>query len=766
MSFDEQAARERYLAGFQPGRTSTQSWDVDLWTEDWRDPSGELQPGSLGADGGAWWFRAFTDAGRLTGASGELTADPLTAVSARARIAAFIGEADQVLLHWPQQSLAPAAFALREAVGPAEALAILVETLDPDVLADFIGWLGPLDEDVAGRWFSQLRDARAVASLGEQSGTYKDALKRLKALGALAEADELAKSAPPQLEAAWVRAARRPVHVDFLARTVDVVDDETFAILARRCRAKRDRRYWEVVAKRLGPDLVPPLLDRIKEPVAPWVFQAFGAGGDDTIDVLIDVAAGRKSKRRDAAVLVLSKIDQLVVRMRLEEVDEAVRTKVTAALTPRPDLPELPRADWPSWLGALAGREPVPTDWLDPVALPPLDTKSGHRLPLAVSRGLLAVLQQVRLSSPDDRGGRDHFDTALAELRGLLDAESANQWWHALFAMWWSDHRPDAQWVMYAAAFLCDGRAIRDLGASLSRRNAWFGNLSSRVVVTIGHSETAWAVAALDSIGHTAHSFEHRSVARSFLQQRADQAGRTVNRFVLENFPDDDDPILIESAARRFEHAMVEQAPWLPRATDKKAFRYVGQSTVFCVTNSWGERRFFRLDEDECIDVDGAPVEIPADDLVTVAHAAQLSDTLLACWHEHFADYELIQRFDQLERPRFRAGSLSRDGFVSPVGLTVSGPQILSAARHRGWVPRRQGAHGDIVWLERTFEELDVRACLRFGDPLEEDGYGESEVVELGFTTLHSEPLEAQDVPPTAFSEAHLDVTRLMPKET
>ncbi len=768
--FDAAAARAQFLRGLSPDRSSTQAWDVETWSATWRDADGQLKPGALGPDGGSWWFRAITDTGRLTAEPADISTEPLTSVGAGARIAAFLGEANQILVHWPTSALAPIAFPLREALGLNEAFAVIAETLPAAELTPFVAWFGPLDANVARRWMMELDDPSLIAALGLGSREFELALERLTTVGAVGEASKLAAAAPTAMRVKFVLQSRQPVSMELLEASIDEVDDDTFVALASRAMRKRDRRLWDALTQRPLPALAASVVDHLEQPVAPWVFRFLEAGGEPMIDALIELARGR-GKRAAAALRALSHLDRTAVQLRIDEHSGAVKKRLLTKLQPdRGERPELPEEQWPAWMAAVSRRVAAPEPaWFDPSDLPPLLTQTGHRLPPGVQQGVIALLQAVRFDVVGDGRTPNQYDPTLDELRGFLDSESANAWWNALFAMWWTNHRPEVRWVMYAAAFLCDGTAIRDLGAKLRRHQTWFGTLSTRVIAALGHNPTPWAVAALDDITHRSSNATHREIAANFLRRRADSAGVTVDRFVAFNYPDEADPVLIDAAARRTEAAMVEQRAWndflLLEHLKIAPFKYVGEAVVWGARSPWSDDvTFFYVADGEFVDVTGEPLEVDIEHTITVAHPAQFSDAELILWHQHCADHEIVQPFAQLERPRYRAASLSRDGFLSPVGAPIAGRDFLRRADPAGWKPIRQGSHGNIVAIAREFAALDARVELRFTTALEHDGSGESTIAGIAFSSASGEPVDAIDIDPVAFSEAHYDIARLMVK--
>jgi hypothetical protein len=106
----------------------------------------------------------------------------------------------------------------------------------------------------------------------------------------------------------------------------------------------------------------------------------------------------------------------------------------------------------------------------------------------------------------------------------------------------------------------------------------------------------------------------------------------------------------------------------------------------------------FRLAEDWTLaDAEDEPFELPEDAAVRLAHPLTLGDEV-AAWAEVFADYEILQPFDQLARPVFelseedgKTGRLSRFE-----GATTGGGPLLGLL-NRGWKfggPPGRGGYG------------------------------------------------------------------------
>ncbi|WP_405492416.1 DUF4132 domain-containing protein [Nocardia sp. NBC_00511] len=152
----------------------------------------------------------------------------------------------------------------------------------------------------------------------------------------------------------------------------------------------------------------------------------------------------------------------------------------------------------------------------------------------------------------------------------------------------------------------------------------------------------------------------------------------------------------VKSAAadqiRRFEHTMVRGRRW-SSAEHRKLFVehpllwHLSRRLVWATFDEAGTvTGSFRIAEDRSYaDTDDAPITIPPDASVGIAHPLHLG-TDLAAWGELFADYEILQPFPQLQRELYAftdeeraAAKLARFD-----DLSVSTGKVLGLTRF-GW---------------------------------------------------------------------------------
>ncbi|WP_155830155.1 DUF4132 domain-containing protein [Glycomyces tenuis] len=141
---------------------------------------------------------------------------------------------------------------------------------------------------------------------------------------------------------------------------------------------------------------------------------------------------------------------------------------------------------------------------------------------------------------------------------------------------------------------------------------------------------------------------------------------------------------------RRLEAAMVDQRSWSPaefgrRLVDHPLMWQLARRLVFQAT-AGASSTSFRLAEDRTLaDLDDELFELPEDAAVRVAHPLSLGGEL-ADWAEVFADYEILQPFEQLARPVLTLTDEERSSgrLARFEGAKVGAGPIIGLLR-RGW---------------------------------------------------------------------------------
>jgi hypothetical protein len=132
---------------------------------------------------------------------------------------------------------------------------------------------------------------------------------------------------------------------------------------------------------------------------------------------------------------------------------------------------------------------------------------------------------------------------------------------------------------------------------------------------------------------------------------------------------------------KRLERAMVQGRTWTLAEFDEFFVQHplvwhLARRLVWMALDG-DDLTAFRLAEDKgYTDVEEEELQFPADALIRLAHPALMGGDEISAWAEIFADYEILQPFDQLGRPvlafteeELRTGHLTRfEGVTVPVG--------------------------------------------------------------------------------------------------
>ncbi|PRY59760.1 DUF4132 domain-containing protein [Glycomyces artemisiae] len=146
-----------------------------------------------------------------------------------------------------------------------------------------------------------------------------------------------------------------------------------------------------------------------------------------------------------------------------------------------------------------------------------------------------------------------------------------------------------------------------------------------------------------------------------------------------------------EEQVRRLERAMAAQRTWtgpqfLEFFADHPLLRHLARRLVWEAVTAEGALAFRIAEDGTYADVEEETVEIPETARIRLAHPAALGDAL-AAWTEVFADYEVLQPFEQLGRPvmafteeELRTGRLERF-----TGRSISVGRVFALTK-AGWL--------------------------------------------------------------------------------
>ncbi|MBE1537267.1 DUF4132 domain-containing protein [Actinomadura algeriensis] len=199
-----------------------------------------------------------------------------------------------------------------------------------------------------------------------------------------------------------------------------------------------------------------------------------------------------------------------------------------------------------------------------------------------------------------------------------------------------------------------------------------------------------------------------------------------------------DDPALAEAARVRFaelrkdvrvvaadrlarlEEAMIDGRGWTPaefgaHVAGHPLVRHIARRLVWRTADGTS----FRIAEDGThADASDETVALDPHAIVTVAHPVHLTETELKTWTALFADYEMLQPFPQLGRPRhpLTEGERGAGRLVRLEGATAPVEDLRALLRRDGWrqAPADRGVR---PWIAVRVADVSVVADLDPGLP-------------------------------------------------
>ncbi|GAA4385118.1 hypothetical protein GCM10023088_54300 [Actinomadura verrucosospora] len=436
---------------------------------------------------------------------------------------------------------------------------------------------------------------------------------------------------------------------------------------------------------------------------------------------------------------------------------EAAPSGSVEALLPRPAVPDC--ADLPDVLTGRPARG-AKTDWADPTLLPRILTRGRDRaLPASATRRLLGLLakkapEAARVRAFCDRHSLAEFSWAVFERWHALGAPTRHNWALAQLGLIGDDTTvrrlsplirlwPGQGLTARAAAALDVLAAIGSDTAlthlfELTRRGRYKG-LKARAARKIdeiaaarGMTRDALADRAvpdfgLDERGTLVLDYGPRRFTVTFDEQLVplvEEPGGKVRRSAPKPGPKDDPALapaahalftglrkdlrtIADQEIRRLELAMTTRRSWT--AEDFRSL-FVAHPLLGHIVRRlvWttDSGTAFRVDEaGDYADVRDDPFAPAPDDRIAIAHPVLLGDDLHA-WAELFADYEILQPFEQLGRPVHRLTEAERaahrlarvEGLVLPYGKAKGHSQgrwesvDADGGFAGGWLARRDPA--------------------------------------------------------------------------
>ncbi|WP_205326873.1 DUF4132 domain-containing protein [Glycomyces sp. YM15] len=529
----------------------------------------------------------------------------------------------------------------------------------------------------------------------------------------------------------------------------------------------------------------------------------FDRHSGDAAAFLVPDAVGKDAKLRKAAMDALRYLDRSVVDEHAATYGEEAAAAVAALLDADPFDPQLPRI-------------PKPGAWADPAMLPQvLLGDRAEALPDAAVRTLMTALAMDESERPYP---------GVDVLAGECAPESLAAFSWGLFELWLSAGSPSKDaWAMDQLQRFADDYAVRRLTERIREWPGQGQNRKAvRGLEVLGGVGSESALRAVHGIAQKAKfkalkktANEQIEVIAERLELTLDQLGdRLVPDFglaeeslVLDYGPRSftiefdealkpyvldeqrkrkasapkpnakDDPELAQPAYERFttlrrdlKATAAEQVKRLEAAMGRRTWsREEFQEFLIDHPLMWhlssrlvweAGGTAFRLAEDRTLaDVEDEPFELPEDAAVRLAHPLTLGDEVEA-WASVFADYEILQPFDQLARPVFERSEEDRkSGHVARFEGVKAGGGPLIGLLNRGWKFGGPQARGGGYGLYREFPEGGY--VFLDSTPGVHPGYGFDNSVEQTLENVELVLPEGDAVSPVAVSEILLVVSRL-----
>ena len=676
--FALESARRRLVEG------AKQKKPYRRWTRGWKDLHGRPIAGLLGPQGGAFWFRVFAqelawDDDPVAVYTALAEAEPATLTRAQAQTVMN----RRYLTHAAD---APIAFTLAEMFGPNAALD-MVHAPNARVLS----WLGAFPEADVQQVIDGLKDADEVMAVAMNANMPAAGLRRVR---------QLRPSQTWDVERWMLRTLLTPEELFALAREFEmrmstklvmhlielgsddlviaiheaVAEGRTFAGVSALC----ERPLPQFAAAMLRGHVREIRTDSPHTPVPPDVVQFCENGKDVATAVLVDAF----DEMPGAVAETFAMMGDEHLTALWPDLPPALCDAIEERFgTPTGDLPELPRARWTPWMHHWAHKKPDSAWSTHHQGGPRMATRDGFRLPLAVERGLYWALDDTEFSMD-----RLYYDEHLLEVRRDIDPRTAMR------SMWWQLSRqrePDRSWsrhiVQAGAAFILEDRDLIEVAHNTRDMMERELLVSEAPIVPMLLWLRGWGDfkrvpdAALPPRDWTEEVDPDDEMFDEWPEGALEEILGSP-RTPPPNFWDVP-PDLTRDDWSRFTDWAIERLPaHLPRNADDLARQWLRANAAdrtlldlerwrSLIGETWlaeigdeliwvaliGEQRMvFRVDADDCVDVDGDVIELTAEALLHLAHPMDLDPRLRVDWAHHLAEHEIMSLFDQLDTTGLR----------------------------------------------------------------------------------------------------------------
>jgi hypothetical protein len=455
---------------------------------------------------------------------------------------------------------------------------------------------------------------------------------------------------------------------------------------------------------------------------------------------LIPDALSQPGEARDDAELSLRMMEQKGARALIMRAAARYASEVEiAALLARDPL-------------AIDKKPPKVPDFLRRADLPPVRSKSGARLPDGAVDALVEMLRVAALDPPYP--GVALVREACDEVSlGAISLELVEQWVLA-------GHPGRFEWMLFSAVHLPsqDTTArVSQLARDWARRDRKGALRACTALAAIG---TDISLLHLGHIASTSRFADLRDAARAMLDEAA--AARGLGRDELEDriVPDlpldergfdglkGDDRKAAERQFRRFEEAMVRGRAWPPADFVQRIVQH-GMLVHLARRLVWEQGgTFFRVTEDGSFaDASDKTVSI-GDAPVRIAHPARVSDAERRAWTTLFAEYRVVQPFEQLARLVTRPTDSERAQKRVARSIKVAATKALGTLESRGWRRDDRGHVGAYLHDLRTGGEarMSLDPGISMADIRDEPPVQTIEGVDLPVTCNELDPVDFSEI--------------------
>lgn len=470
---------------------------------------------------------------------------------------------------------------------------------------------------------------------------------------------------------------------------------------------------------------------------------------------------------------------------------------------------------------AIDVKAPRAPAFLRPEALPPVRLRSGARLDADAMEALLELLRVAPIEPPYP---------GIAHVREACDEESLAALARELVEEWLLAGAPGKhEWMLHSAVHFPSEDGTRRVASAAREWARKDRNKARRACTALAAIGSDLALMHLGHIAETSRFDELRSEARALLEEVAAERRLSADELADRTVPDldleggtitlsfgprsfavrldetltpyvadgagrlrslpravkSDDAALAKAARARFsqlktdaaaiaareiqrlERAMIEGRTWTAADLDTRIVRHP-------LTGLLARRLVWdAVDECELRIAEDGTLSSSSDDALTlapearirIAHPLRMRDR--ARWTELFADYEIIQPFEQLAREVFEmnAGEAAESRIVRFDGATAPAKRVLGMLEARGWRRNDEGHVSAYLREVRSRAGVRLEAALKLHPGISIEDLAGAPDQRLGAIELYERarrtPVKLAELDEVAFSELVRDAGAL-----